>query len=270
MKLFYREMGEGSPLVILHGLYGSSDNWVTIGRELAKDFRVILVDQRNHGQSPHSTQHTYPSMVDDLTELIDCLGLERINLVGHSMGGKTAMLFAHRYPHRAKSLVVIDIAPTGYDSAKTAVGSGQRDLHSRIIAALSQLDLKVATSREQLDELLAISIPDQCVRLFLLKNVKRNDDGTFYWALNINTIANSMDALMGPIFSDEQKIMVTTPTLFVKGELSNYIRPDDEEWIRERFSSCTLQVIPNAGHWVHAEAPVALIALLKNFTRCIQ
>ncbi|HNS29942.1 MAG TPA: alpha/beta fold hydrolase [Tenuifilaceae bacterium] len=163
MKLFYREMGEGSPLVILHGLYGSSDNWVTIGRELAKDFRVILVDQRNHGQSPHSTQHTYPSMVDDLTELIDCLGLERINLVGHSMGGKTAMLFAHRYPHRAKSLVVIDIAPTGYDSAKTAVGSGQRDLHSRIIAALSQLDLKVATSREQLDELLAISIPPDFV-----------------------------------------------------------------------------------------------------------
>ena len=132
MKLFYREMGEGSPLVILHGLYGSSDNWVTIGRELAKEFRVILVDQRNHGQSPHSTQHTYPSMVDDLVELVDSIGFERINLVGHSMGGKTPCYLPTDIPI-GLSLAVIDIAPTGYDSAKTTVGSGQRDLHSRII-----------------------------------------------------------------------------------------------------------------------------------------
>ncbi len=263
MKLFFRQLGEGNPLVILHGLYGSSDNWMTVGRHLSSNFKVILVDQRNHGRSPHSPNHTYKLMVQDLVELLDDLSIDKATIIGHSMGGKVAMLFASLNPQRLRSLVVVDILPTSYTDED--LGFGQLKVHGNILSAMLMLNPESINSRDELDKTLAKSIKDIAVRQFLLKNFKRNDHGTFSWTLNVDALSKNLIALMSEVLPTEGSSIIKTPTLFIKGQNSNYIHPKGEDELPKYFANFHMVTVPNAGHWLHAENTEYFLRVLDEF-----
>lgn len=263
MKLFYREIGEGEPIVILHGLYGSSDNWMSVGRGLASSYRVILVDQRNHGQSPHSNSHSYNDLAIDLRELFTDLSIKNAVLMGHSMGGKAAMLFAIMNPEAVSKLIVVDISPVSYRDSVTFT-SHERE-HANIISALLSIDVNALSSRSQADELLSRTISDFRIRQFLLKNLKRDHNDRFTWALNLDALSHNLPMLMDSILADSFNGKIETPTLFVKGEKSPYIEIGHEQIIREIFTRVTIASIPNAGHWVHAEQPDLFFNAITRF-----
>lgn len=264
MELFTRELGQGVPVVILHGLYGSSDNWLTVGRMLAEKYRVILVDLRNHGQSPFSQVHTYESMSNDLLELFNRFNLSEAMLVGHSMGGKVAMQFTYQNPTRVISLVVVDILPYNYinDEAK---GYGEARQHAKIIAALLALKPELTESRGELDKKLAQTIPVKAVRQFLLKNVKRNSLGRFEWQLNVPAISENIELLMGAVLPVGGDVPIAVNTLFIKGQNSNYVFSEGVSKLGQLFSDFDVKTIPNAGHWLHAENPEAVITEMLQF-----
>ncbi|HPR31753.1 MAG TPA: alpha/beta fold hydrolase [Prolixibacteraceae bacterium] len=265
MNLFYRETGEGLPLVILHGLYGSSDNWMSIARMLAHRYRVISVDLRNHGQSPHDPVHTYQAMVTDLAWLFHELELEKVHLVGHSMGGKLAMAFAADYPEKIRSLAVADIAPKNY--LLTPASDIQIDLHNRILEALSRMDLSVFSSRKEIERELEQPIPERMIRMFILKNLKKSGKD-LVWKVNAPVLLKSLPHILGSVNVDEyrDRIPITVyPVLFVRGTLSGYIKPGDESLIREMYPDARIVSMENASHFLHAEQPEQFAALLKEF-----
>jgi esterase len=250
MILFNRIYGEGSPLVILHGLFGQSDNWTTLARAWSNHYQVIAIDQRNHGQSPHEDAFSYELMAEDLAETLDALNIASVNLLGHSMGGKTAMFFAQQHPQRISKLIVADIAPRAYAPH-----------HGEIIAALKALPLNELNDRNSADAELAKGIPEFGTRQFLLKNLYRNDAGTFSWRFNLDAISTQISEV-GKALPDKQ---VHLPTIFVRGSKSNYITDEDQAAITQQFSNATFATIPNAGHWLHAEQPEAFSRLVLAF-----
>lgn len=254
MKLFYREVGNVSDpaILILHGIFGSSDNWLTVSKTIAeRGYRVILVDQRNHGHSPRSDQFDYPAMAADLHELLLDLGLEKPVLIGHSMGGKTVMQYAVTYPMTFAKLVVVDIAPKSYPVH-----------HAEIIRGLKAIDLANLKSRNEADAVLSQYEPSLAVRQFLLKNLFRNDQNQFDWRLNLPVIEQELDGIGGSLFSEEP---ITEPTLFIRGARSNYIRETDYPRIQQLFPNSTIETIADAGHWVQAEKPAEFVKVLMQF-----
>ena len=266
MKLNYKKLGEGQPLIIVHGLYGGSDNWLSIARELAKNFEVYTIDQRNHGNSPHANSHTYQDLKNDLLEFMNEHKLEKAILLGHSMGGKTVMLFATDYPEKVSSLLVVDIAPKNY--SKISDYAPQTIDHSCIVNAMLKLDLLAFKSRTEIDQNLAGSINSDRVRQFLLKNLKRDANKNFVWKLNIKTIGEFLPQIMDGIDGDRfanSKGITDFPVLFIRGEKSNYITDYDHTLIRTLFPKAEITTIPNAGHWVHAEQAKLLIKTVEYF-----
>ncbi len=266
MKLFYRESGKGEPLIILHGLYGSSDNWVSIAKELEPFYRVINVDQRNHGQSPHNKEHSYTDLANDLLELLDELGLEKAILLGHSMGGKAAMQLTVIHPERVSSLIVVDIAPWSH------IGSNERSTqivaeHQHIIMGLMSIPVKSLTSRNQADEILSEWVKVEYVRQFLIKNLKRNQDGSFTWKLNLFAISSNLVNLMSGIETNSQSPSCNIKTLFIKGELSGYIPKNSEDDLKKIFTNSEIITIKDSGHWVHAEKPKEFLNAVLTFLR---
>lgn len=251
MKLFYRQFGEGRPVIILHGLFGMSDNWVSIGKRIATKFAVYIPDMRNHGQSAHSPTMNYTAMTDDLLEFIEELGLEDVILIGHSMGGKVAMNFALDHPQLLEQLVIIDISPRRYPS---------RSIHSDIINAMLSVNLKQVTSRSQVEALLQNALPDTRIRQFILKNLFYQAPHTPAWRPNLEAIHNNLELLFDGIATGR---IFKKPSLFVRGGLSDYITPEDENLILEMFPLAQIKTIPNATHWVHADAPKELCRLLS-------
>ena len=266
MKLYYREFGSGFPLIILHGLYGSSDNWFSYGRELSNQYHVFLVDQRNHGQSPHSNDFNFRLMRDDLSEFFEDRKIGKGILIGHSMGGKTAMYFAATFPEKVEKLVIVDIAPKSYKALPESIS--QVKGHKQIIAALSGLELSRYHTREEIDKALSSDISHPRVRQFLLKNLKRDNSGGFSWTLNLRSIAENFDQIFD-VCDDDLAVLAgsapSMPVLFVKGELSNYILKSDYEKIRGIFPQSEIKVIPGAGHWLHAEKPESFMKILTDF-----
>ncbi len=253
MKLFYREMGRGDPLIILHGLFGMSDNWMTLGRRFSREFRVFLLDLRNHGRSPHDAQFDYDSMVQDLLEFVDDHHLGQVHLLGHSMGGKTAMLFSLNYPGRVKSLIVVDIAPRAYHHSR----------FKQFLKLLLLMDLSKLHTRIESDRYLAAKIPQTPIRQFLLKNLRRNEQNRFEWKINLPALYQNVDRILAAIDSDET---YQGPTLFLKGEQSEYIRPGDAQTINALFPQAKIVTVPGATHWVHADAPEFLYRMVVKFT----
>ena len=252
MKLNYKKIGSGPPLVILHGLFGSADNWYSISRELDKEFTMYLVDQRNHGDSPHSDAWNYEVMAADLKELLDDEGLDKVFLMGHSMGGKVAMTFAVNNPERVARLIVADISPRYYPVH-----------HEVILDGLQAINLPEIQFRKEADYALAVHIPDFGTRQFLLKSLGRNADG-FYWKINLLVIVANIEEV-GKALEDDA--VYEGETLFLAGEKSKYIQEKDMESILEHFPNYQLKIISNAGHWLHAEQPKAVVEEIRSFLR---
>lgn len=243
MKLFFRQFGEGKPFIILHGLFGLSDNWVSIAKILSQNYRVIIPDLRNHGQSPHSPVFNYDAMTADILELMDELSLDQAVILGHSMGGKVAMQFALQNPELTKRLIVVDMSMRRYDG---------RQLHSDIIQAMMSIDFSTVESRIEVNRQLATTIPDERVRLFILKNLYRKTRYQLDWRLNLSTINQNIDYIFDNISSDAQ---YNGSTLFIKGEKSDYILNSDLPKIVQCFPNATFQTVLGAGHWVQADNP---------------
>jgi len=251
MQLHFEFQGQGEPLVILHGLFGSGDNWKAIARALADKFQVYLVDLRNHGRSPHADEMNYPVMAEDLLQFMAQQHLPKINLLGHSMGGKAAMTFALRHPDKIDRLVIVDITPRQYSP-----------VHQEILDGLLALDLSKFQTLSQVEAALAPVIPEVEVRRFLLKTLKRTPEGKLYWQLNLASLNNHYHQLNGalPVTNPFQH-----PTLFVRGEKSPYIREEDAAAVREAFPNAEIHAVPGAGHWVHSESPEAFLRIVREF-----
>jgi esterase len=261
MQLFFRKLGSGPPLIILHGLYGSSDNWISIARALSDSFEVIIPDLRNHGKSPWSDHHDYPSMVEDILQLIDLLGYNKVHLLGHSMGGKVAMFFANDYPDRMASLSVVDISPFAYHDIRE---EKHLSVHKEIINAMQELDLDSIATREEADDRLAASMTDKALRGFLLKNLVRMPDDKFQWKLNLAVISNHLLETLDGLPTD-QSSLTGFPVLFIKGGESPYIRKEDYPGIKKIFPQAEIVEIPGAGHWLHAENPSLFLKTVRHF-----
>jgi pimeloyl-ACP methyl ester carboxylesterase len=234
-------LGKGDPLIVLHGYFGMSDNWKALGNKFAKNFEVHLIDQRNHGRSFHSNEFDYELLVEDLLFYVENYKLKNINILGHSMGGKVAMLFAVTYPDLVSKLLVADIAPKYYQPH-----------HEHILAALNAVNFSIQNTRQKVEEILNIYIQEPGIIQFMLKNVfwRTKDQLDFRFNLAALTIHNSEVGEALPSFTHFDK-----PTLFLKGENSNYITVEDIPLIEAHFSTTTIVTITNAGHWLHAENP---------------
>ena len=267
MQLFFRERGQGDrAIIIVHGLYGASDNWLSVAGKLEASFRVILVDQRNHGRSPHSEEHTYEAMANDLLELMQHLGLQRAILMGHSMGGKAVMRFALQYPQMVERLIVVDIAPKSYNSVSNYAQITAD--HQHIIQSLLQLDLSLFKDRHDISKALQPALPDKNLRSFLLKNLKRNHDGGYHWILNFEALKKNLEAIMNGFSSSQLKAVPThaqPETIFIKGENSPYIQDEDSLEIHRFFPGAQIVTIPKAHHWVHAEQFDLFVKTVKYF-----
>jgi pimeloyl-ACP methyl ester carboxylesterase len=250
MKLHFRKSGQGKALIILHGLFGSSDNWFSLAKIFAEHYTVYLIDQRNHGQSPHTDDFNYQLLTEDLASFLEEHGIDKPYLIGHSMGGKTAMNFAVKCPDKLDKLIVVDIVPKSYPVH-----------HDHILDGLHDINLNTITSRNEADQLLSRHVPEPEVRQFLLKNLARNSEGKFEWRVNIHAIDEHIEEI-GAGMQYEGRF--TGPSLFIRGIRSNYYAPGDDETILKIFPAAEFVTL-NTGHWVQAEDPKAFSAIVTDF-----
>jgi pimeloyl-ACP methyl ester carboxylesterase len=251
MQLNFKSYGQGQPLIILHGLFGTLDNWQTHAKQLAEHFLVYLFDARDHGRSPHTDHIDYPTMAEDLLEFMEQNWIYKAHILGHSMGGKTAMEFALTYPEMVDKLIAVDIAPKTYPPG-----------HNEIFEALFSIDLNTLKTRQEAEAILEKNVPAYSTRQFLLKSLSRSQDGGFEWKMNLPVI-----------FRDYPKILeaptatgvFSGPTLFIRGGQSDYVLDSDWPTVLQYFPAARLETIPNSGHWVHAEAPEVLLQLVQAF-----
>lgn len=256
MELFYRQYGENGkqPIIILHGLFGISDNWVSYARRIAMEgFEVFVVDQRNHGQSPQSDNFNYLALTDDLFDFIDEHEIEDPILIGHSLGGKVAMRFALENPHLVKKLVVVDITLKAY---------GPREHHRKIIEAMKAVDLSTVVTRSDVEKQLVASIPELRIRQFILKNLHRKDKNDFEWRIYLAGLESNLDEMFDGI---DTITKFEKPTLFIKGGASDYILLEDYDQIRYNFPNAEIITIEGASHWVHVEAMERFYQLTMGF-----
>jgi len=262
MNLFFRKYGNGPALVILHGLYGSSDNWVTIAKNLSDSFTVYLPDQRNHGQSPHNEIHDYDSMRDDLFELVNDLKLKKIFLAGHSMGGKTAISFALKWPERLNGLLIADISPFTYESD----GHSAYSQHSGILNAILSLDLQKVTTRNEVEGLLKGKISSEKERGLILKNLQRTENNNFSWKINAKSLLANLEKIMTGIRrqTDYNQQITGFPVIFLRGGDSDYIPEKDFKDILHVFPAAEIIEVPGAGHWIQVDKPDEVVRYLKK------
>lgn len=250
MKLFHQIYGEGEPLIIMHGLFGTYENWGTQIKALSEHFQVIAVDMRNHGRSDHNSVMDYPAMAADIVELMDDLGLESANILGHSMGGKAAMQLALNHPKRIRKLIVVDIAPVEY-----------KPHHDDVFSGLYSVQLDQLKSRGDADKQLAAHVDELGVRAFLLKNLYRDENKQFRWRMNLDVLrdeyAHIGAAPSGTPFKGK--------TLFIKGENSHYLLPEHRDQVLTLFPNTSYKLMQGAGHWPHAEKPSIFGKIVLGF-----
>lgn len=256
--LNHKIYGAGDPIIILHGLFGMLDNWQTIAKKLAEDYMVILVDQRDHGKSPHTDEFNYTLLAEDLAGFMEENWIHHAHIIGHSMGGKTAMRFAADYPDMVDRLIIVDIGPKAYVPG-----------HDNIFQALQAVPIDTATTREEVEAVLAEYIDEAGVRLFLMKNLQRNKptseserpEPAFRWKMNLDLLHRDYHNIIAGL---DIKSPVELDTLFIYGLKSKYIEPEEEAEIQKVFSNASFVSI-DSGHWIHAERPKELLAAVSNF-----
>jgi pimeloyl-ACP methyl ester carboxylesterase len=252
LDLSFAETGAGPPLIVLHGLFGSSRNWAGIARQLGETHRVFTLDLRNHGASPWAETMTYREMAADVAAFLAGHGLEGATVLGHSMGGKTAMLLALERGDLVGRLIVVDIAPVAYGHS-----------HLPHIEAMRAVDLSSAARRGEVDRALQDAVPDPGLRGFLLHNLA-SEEGRLRWRINLAGLGDNMDALIG-YPDDLEGLGYNGPTLFLAGATSDYLQTAHHAKIRTLFPAAEIDAIADAGHWVHAEQPQAFLARLRTF-----
>ncbi|HEY0945939.1 MAG TPA: alpha/beta fold hydrolase [Opitutaceae bacterium] len=250
VHLFHRDLGGvgNPPLIVLHGLLGSSRNWLTVGGDLAANYHVCALDLRNHGKSPHLEPMTYEAMMEDVLGWLDAHHLKRVTLMGHSMGGKVAMLLACRYPERVERLVVVDIAPKDYLS----------HAHRAEFAAMNELDLEVLQSRSEAELRFEARVSDWAMRKFLATNLEREPHGAWRWQINLPVLTAALPALEKTPLADDDRF--SGPALFVTGGKSRYVGTGDLAVIDAHFPAARVEIIAEAGHNPHMEAREAFVA----------
>ena len=252
MNLNYKSIGSGFPLIILHGLLGSLDNWQGIAKQLGEHFQVFIIDQRNHGRSPHSDEFSYQILVDDVLEFMKQQGVEQAHFIGHSMGGKAAMHLALEHQDKVAKLIVVDVAPVEYE-----------DRHSTVFKALFAVDLKTIESRQQAEAILKTYLgQDESTIQFLMKGLYRDDDNKFQWRFNMQALYDAYNEISSGITADKP---FEGETLFIKGEKSDYINASNFSEIIDLFPHNQLVEIAGAGHWVHADNPAEFIRVALKF-----
>lgn len=247
--LNHKLIGQGQPLLILHGLFGTMDNWRTFSRALEKNFRVILVDLRNHGRSFWSDEFSYELLVGDLIRLLDHLGEERVHVLGHSMGGKTALQLLNEHFDRVDKTVIVDIANKEYSPG-----------HEQIFQAVFGLDLSRIESRKQADEHLSEKIKDFSVRQFILKSLSRNPEHGYKWKTNFQSLHNNYKAILSSVDISN----IENEVLFVRGTRSSYILDEDIRRLADLVPNAQFADI-EGGHWLHAEKPDDLYQIVRSF-----
>ncbi len=246
--------GSGKPLIILHGFLGMSDNWKSLGDQFASDgFQVHLLDLRNHGRSFHSDEFTYELMVEDVYEYCLANNLEKINMIGHSMGGKTAMLFAVTYPERIEKLIVADIGPKFYPQH-----------HQTILQGLNAVDFSKKPSRSEVEEIMSHYITDFGTRQFLLKSLYWLEPGQLDFRFNLAVFNKKIEEIGKPLSENDA---FSKPTLFIRGGKSDYILNEDFENLKKHFPNSSIETIPDVGHWLHAENPEMFYEIANSFLK---
>ena len=265
VTLKFKKSGHGAPLVILHGLYGSSDNWITIGRKLEDRFTVYIPDLRNHGHSPHATTHTYQDMVDDLQLFFKIHHIEKAIVMGHSMGGKVAMMFAAEYPEHVTGLIVADIAPKSYNKNEVPYKTVME--HEQILGLMEELNLVSVTSRKEIDHFLAEKLHNSTLRQFLIKNIHRNKENYFEWKINVPVLKHALVSITSGVsggWFDDRRPILGYPVTFIRGLKSDYISNEDLPGIKAIYPEARIIDIADAGHWLHAEQPEKFIQALLS------
>jgi len=262
MKLFFRKYGSGPPLIILHGLYGSSDNWTIIAKNISDSFTVYVPDQRNHGQSPHSDILDYDSMRDDLFELVMDLKLDKFFLAGHSMGGKTAIHFALKWPERLYGLLIADISPF-VDETKTQSALNQ---HIEILNSILSIDLSKISRRTEVEAILSEKEVPEKIKGLIMKNLQRNMDNLFTWKINASFLLINLNKILEGIeYKEIENVQITGfPVVFLKGEHSNYLPDSDFIGIQRVFPAAEFVKVAGAGHWIQADKPDVVEKNLKK------
>ena len=256
MELFYREYGTGKPLIILHGLLGISDNWVAFARRLSeKGFRIMIPDQRNHGQSPHHPVLNYYALTDDLSEFIETHHLEKPVILGHSMGGKVAMRYTLEHPASVDRLIVVDTSLRTYY---------RFNYHLKLIDAMLSVDFSVSKTRSDVEDRLREKIQDERLIFFLLKNLFWKEKGKLGWRPNLQAISYHVDSMYDGVFYSTR---FNRPALFIRGGQSDYILDEDIPGILQNFPQAEIITIEQGTHWVHADEPEAFYNLVNNFLK---
>lgn len=251
MILNVKSSGKGNPLILIHGLFGSLDNLGGLAKGLSEHFTVYQIDLPNHGQSPHNDDVSYESQANSVYRLLESLELPRVILVGHSMGGKVAMRVAQRWPERVEQLIVMDMAPVDYQTRR----------HDNVFAGLHASMKETLTSRKHAQTILSEHIVDPGVIQFLLKSLYRKDDGTYAWRFNTKALFDGYRDIIGW----ENCGIFTNPTLFIKGQNSDYITSEHRDAIGLQFPNAKAHMVANTGHWLHAEKPDTVARVIERF-----
>ncbi len=251
IKLFHRKYGQGQPLIILHGLFGSSDNWHSLAKRWGERFSVYTLDLRNHGSSPHESEMNYSIMASDLNQFLMDQRIEGAALLGHSMGGKVAMQFASKHPDKVAALAVLDIGVSKTEGK-----------HDHILEALKHIHPEDFSSREDIQHELERYVKATQVLQFLMKNILRKVDQSFSWKFNRDVLLETYPLLSSPLELSESYM---GPTLFLRGQNSGYLENEMDPEILQYFPLAILQTIENAGHWLHAEQPDQIFERISDF-----